>query len=178
MGAVGGKVSEARVEQALSRFNNCVEDALLVLLEEELDGTGKDPGVESTSVPKPFGAGDKISVLQDFMSNNKTPVQLSQGQAGNVIKIDGAGDAYIDFGGSIGKQWVKGKSFHLMTQTEAAADTAAAKFAPPPRDTPAPASAPPKAAAKPAAKPARKASAKAAKSKRPALQRDDYDDYY
>lgn len=183
--ALGGKVSEVRIEHALAAANGVSEDAYLVLLGQELDGTGKEPvAEEKKEEAKPLVPGDMVEVVNEFGTNSKTVVQLSKGQVGNVIKIDNVGDAYIDFGEGFGKQWVKPKSWCHMNVTKS--------FAPPPREgagassTSAPAaSASGKAVAKKseaAAKQSAAAKAKAAtkpkaKAKKAVLAYDDYDYY-
>jgi len=179
--ALGGKVSEARIEQALVSAKGAAEDAYLVLLGQELDGTGKEPVPEAKKEEqKSFAAGDVVEVVQEFGSNSKNVVQLPKGQIGNIVKIDSAGDAYIDFGEGFGKQWIKPRSWCHMTLSKSS-------FAPPAREAAAaPAKSPAssaKAAAKPAAaKPAGKAPAKAKpatkpKAKKAAMQWDDDYDY-
>ena len=60
--ALGGKVSEARIERALAAAKGAAEDAYLILLGEELDGTGKEPVPAATPADeqKSFAAGDVV----------------------------------------------------------------------------------------------------------------------
>lgn len=175
--ALGGKVSEARVEQALSAAKGVSEDAYLVLLGEELDGTGSEPAAaapESSEAVKSLAAGDVVEALQEFGSNSKNVVQLPKGRVGKVAKVDDAGDAFIDFGEGFGKQWVKAKNFKYLTLSKTA-------FAPAPRAAAAE-PAPKKAAAKESAakaKPTPKTQPKTkAKPKKAVMQWDDEYDYY
>jgi len=171
--ALGGTVSTARVEQALSSAKGCAEDAYLVLLGQELDGSGKEPEPEKEEA-NVFQAGDVVEVVYaEFKSNNKGSPAIPMGQIGSVIKIDSAGDAYIDFGEGFAKHWVKPRSWCHLALSQAS-------FAPPPREA---AKAPAKttaAASKPVAKAAGKAAVKPkAKPKKQAaaMQWDDYDYY-
>jgi hypothetical protein len=59
----------------------------------------------------PFAVGDKVLVEEPIESDFEDSLDLPQGTVGNVLSIDAEGDAYIDFGGSIGKQWVSSRQF-------------------------------------------------------------------
>jgi len=53
-----------------------------------------------------FAEGDAVVVTADFASDSEEPAQLLRGQRGRVVKIDGDGDAYVQFEDHGPKQWV------------------------------------------------------------------------
>jgi hypothetical protein len=154
--ALGGKVDDDRAEFALTSCKGVSEDAFLMLLAEQL-GIKVGPTLPK-ELPESFAAGDTVEPKEEFASNSKNVVQLPKGKQGKVIKVDNAGDAYIDFA-DLGKQWVKAKNFHFLKKSE---------VAPPVKEAPKP-----KVAAK--SKPA--AAKPKPKQKKQALQFDDYDYY-
>jgi len=163
--ALGPDVDEGRIEQALEDAKGIPEDAFLKLLTEGLDGitAGGTPSAAQVAEAVVFipAADDVVEVLEEFPSSNKVPVQMPQGKIGKVIKVDDAGDAYIDFA-DLGKNWIKARHFGKMKKSQA-------KFAPPAREAP-------KASAKPVGKAGAKPAGKA-KAKKAAMVWDDWDDY-
>lgn len=155
--ALGGKVDDARADYAMTFFKGASEDAFLALLAEDL-GLKVGPALPK-ELPDSFAAGDTVEPKEEFASNSKNVVQLPKGKQGKVIKIDGSGDAYIDFG-DLGKQWVKGKNFHFLKKCEPPKPAAKAATV---------------AQTKPKPKPKPDPKPKPKKPKGGALQWDDYD---
>lgn len=173
--ALGGDFTEERVEKALSSSKGVAEDAFLVLLGEQLDGPAaekKEHAAEPKKEAPTLAVGNIVEVVDEFASNSKTVVQLPKGKVGKVVTIDEVGDAQIDFGEGISKQWVKKKSFCHLQHSKATFEPPARSGAAPKTAAKAGAKQAPKQAAKQAPKPAAKKKKAAA-----AMQWDDYDYY-
>jgi len=62
----------------------------------------------------PFAVNDKVLVEEPIEASFENTPDLPKGTVGKVLSIDAEGDAYIDFGEMIGKQWVSAAQFDKL----------------------------------------------------------------
>ena len=62
----------------------------------------------------PFDVNDKVLVEEPIEASFEDTPDLPKGTVGKVLSIDAEGDAYIDFGEMIGKQWVASAQFDKL----------------------------------------------------------------